>query len=112
MHKTVVINAVGLTPKLLAHAPALSLFAEDGGVKRILESIPAVTTTMQSTFLTGKTPREHGIVGNGWYDRTDAEIKFWKQSNHLVTSEKIWERAKRDDPKFTCANICWWYTMY
>ncbi|HQY88240.1 MAG TPA: alkaline phosphatase family protein, partial [Tepidisphaeraceae bacterium] len=75
MHKTVVINAVGLTPKLLAHAPALSKFAQDEGVSRIIETIPAVTTTMQSTFLTGKTPRDHGIVGNGWYDRSDAEVK-------------------------------------
>jgi predicted AlkP superfamily pyrophosphatase or phosphodiesterase len=55
---------------------------------------------------------EHGIVGNGWYDRTDCEVKFWKQSNKLVQGEKIWERAKKEDPSFTCANMFWWYNMY
>lgn len=74
--------------------------------------LPAVTTAVQSTYLTGKTPTSHGIVGNGWYDQTDAEIKFWKQSNKLVQAQKIWERAKIQDPNFTCANMFWWYNMY
>jgi predicted AlkP superfamily pyrophosphatase or phosphodiesterase len=51
-------------------------------------------------------------VGNGWYDREDCEIKFWKQSNKLVHAEKIWEKAKRLDPSFTCAKMFWWYNMY
>jgi predicted AlkP superfamily pyrophosphatase or phosphodiesterase len=30
----------------------------------------------------------------------------------LVQSEKIWDKLKREDPSFTCANIFWWYNMY
>ncbi|HTL30411.1 MAG TPA: alkaline phosphatase family protein, partial [Tepidisphaeraceae bacterium] len=30
----------------------------------------------------------------------------------LVQQPKIWEIAKAADPRFTCANICWWYAMY
>lgn len=74
--------------------------------------LPAVTTSVQSTYITGKWPSEHGIVGNGWYDDTDAEIKFWKQSNKLVQGEKIWERAKKADPSFTVSKMFWWYNMY
>ena len=74
--------------------------------------LPAVTTSVQSTYLTGVPPDQHGIVGNGWYDRIDCEVKFWKQSNKLVLSEKIWDDAKRIDPAFTCANMFWWYNMY
>jgi len=74
--------------------------------------LPAVTTAVQSTYLTGQTPAAHGIVGNGWYDRTDAEVKFWKQSNHLVQQPKIWDKAKAINPDFTCANMFWWYNMY
>ena len=74
--------------------------------------LPAVTTAVQSTYLTGVWPSEHGIVGNGWYDREDCEIKFWKQSNKLVHAEKIWEKAKKQDPGFTCAKMFWWYNMY
>jgi predicted AlkP superfamily pyrophosphatase or phosphodiesterase len=71
-----------------------------------------LTTSAQSTYLTGKWPSETGIVGNGWYDRTDCEVKFWKQSNKLVNGEKIWEIAKKEDPSFTCSTMFWWYNMY
>ena len=73
---------------------------------------PAVTCSVQSTFLTGTLPREHGIVGNGWYFRDLAEVWLWRQSNQLVAGEKIWEAAKRRDPTFTCAKLFWWYNMY
>jgi predicted AlkP superfamily pyrophosphatase or phosphodiesterase len=42
-------------------------------------------------------PREHGCVANGWYFRDLAEIWFWRQSNHLVAGEKIWDG--RDAPR-------------
>jgi predicted AlkP superfamily pyrophosphatase or phosphodiesterase len=63
-------------------------------------------------YLTGKYPSSHGIVGNGWYDALDSEVKFWKQSNKLVGDEKIWDAARRKDASFTCANLFWWYNMY
>ncbi len=71
-----------------------------------------VTTTVQSTYLTGAVPREHGIVANGWYFRDECEIKFWRQSNHLVQARRSGTRRERRDPAFTCANLFWWYTMY
>jgi predicted AlkP superfamily pyrophosphatase or phosphodiesterase len=71
-----------------------------------------VTTTMQTIYLTGQVADNHGIVGNGWYDREDKEVKFWKQSNALVKAEKIWEAARKVDPKFTVSNMFWWYNMY
>ena len=64
------------------------------------------------TYLTGKLPREHGIVANGWYDRELAEVQFWKQSNHLVRGQKVWEDLRARLPGFTCAKLFWWYNMY
>lgn len=78
----------------------------------IKPAFPAVTTTAQSCYVTGKTPAEHGIVGNGWYDQEASEIKFWKQSNKLVHGEKIWDAAKRKNPDFTSSKMFWWYNMY
>lgn len=113
MHKTVVVNIVGLSSSLIgAYTPFLKQYTSVAHLNRIQPLLPAVTTSVQSTYLTGKSPGEHGIVGNGWYDRSDCEVKFWKQSNKLVQAEKIWERAKREDPSFTCANLFWWYNMY
>ena len=113
MHKTVVLNVVGLTPALLGdHTPRLRDFARGGAVAHVGSVLPAVTTTVQSTYLTGSWPSEHGIVANGWYFRDECEIKFWKQANPLVRGPKIWDAARQTDPSFTCANICWWYAMY
>jgi predicted AlkP superfamily pyrophosphatase or phosphodiesterase len=114
MQRTVVLNVVGLTPRIVrsAAAPYLGRWAASAALARIRPAFPAVTCTAQSDYLTGRYPTTHGIVGNGWYARDDAEIKFWKQSNRLVQSPKIWDRAKAADPAFTCANLFWWYNMY
>src|SRR6056297_1324479 len=113
MKKTVVINVVGLTKRLIgAHTPFIKSFLEKGRSTYIKPVLPAVTCSAQSTYLTGKTPAEHGIVGNGWYFKDECEVKFWRQSNKLVTGEKIWEKLKNIDPDFTCANLFWWYNMY
>lgn len=111
--KTLVLNVVGLSSNLIGeHTPFLASWVKKGRLKYIKPVIPAVTCTAQATYLTGKYPDEHGIVGNGWYFEEEAEIKFWRQSNRLVKGEKIWEAAKQKDPDFTCANLFWWYNMY
>jgi predicted AlkP superfamily pyrophosphatase or phosphodiesterase len=113
MNKTVVIDVVGLSSNLIGeHTPFLKAYISKKSLSLIEPVLPAVTTSVQSTYLTGKFPSEHGIVGNGWYDREDCEVKFWKQSNKLVQAEKIWERAKKADPNFTCSQMFWWYNMY
>ncbi len=113
MHKTVVINVVGLTKRLIGeHTPFIKSFLEKGRSAIITPVLPAVTCSAQSTYLTGKYPSEHGIVGNGWYFKDESEVKFWRQSNKLVQSEKIWDKLKKEHPGFTCANLFWWYNMY
>jgi predicted AlkP superfamily pyrophosphatase or phosphodiesterase len=112
MNRTLVLNVVGMTPALLRHAPNLGRLAAAGGMRPLTTVTPAVTTTVQSTFVTGGLPRDHGIVANGWYFRDLAEVWLWRQSNHLVEGEKVWEAARRRDPAFTCAKLFWWYNMY
>lgn len=113
MNKTVVIDIVGLSANLIGeHTPFLKQYLAKRQLTPIKPVLPAVTTTAQSTYVTGEWPAEHGIVGNGWYDREDSEIKFWKQSNKLVKKEKIWEAAKEKDASFTCSKMFWWYNMY
>jgi predicted AlkP superfamily pyrophosphatase or phosphodiesterase len=113
MQKTVVLNVVGLTPSYLGqYLPRLTAWAERGNVMSIVPTLPAVTCTAQAAYLTGKPATDHGIVANGWYFRDECEVKFWRQSNALVQSEKIWDVARRLDPSFTCANLFWWYNMH
>lgn len=113
MQKTVVIDVVGLSESIISeHTPFLKSFINKNHLSKIKPVLPAVTTTSQSCYVTGKYPSSHGIVGNGWYDRIDSEVKFWKQSNHLVGSTKIWDEGKKKDSTFTCAKMFWWYNMY
>ena len=113
MRKTVVLDVVGLSTSIIGrHTPFLQQYVQQHHLATVKPMLPAVTTAVQSTYVTGKWPAEHGIVGNGWYDREDCEVKFWKQSNKLVQSEKIWEKARRLQPDFTCAKMFWWYNMY
>lgn len=113
MQRTAVLNVVGLTPGLLGEdTPFLTRWSRAGKVTPIEGMLPAVTCSVQATYLTGVWPSTHGIVGNGWYFRDECEIKFWRQSNRLVEAPKLWDRARERDPGFTCANLFWWYNMY
>ncbi len=113
MRRTAVINVVGLSDSLLGAAtPRINAFLAAGKKAAIIPAFPAVTCTAQSTYLTGLPPAQHGIVGNGWYNRELAEVQFWKQSNHLVHGRKIWEEMRELDPGFTCAKLFWWHNMY
>jgi predicted AlkP superfamily pyrophosphatase or phosphodiesterase len=108
-----VLDVVGLTGGLLGeHTPHLSALAKRGAARELGTVLPAVTCSAQTTFLTGAMPREHGAVANGWYARDLAEVMFWKQSNHLVAGEMVWDAARRADPDFTCAVLFWWFNMY
>ncbi len=113
VRKTLVINAVGLTQTLLGEStPALTAFAKASRPVIVGPVLPAVTCSVQATYLTGTWPDEHGIVGNGWYNRDEAEIRFWRQSARLVQRRRLWTMARAMDPTFTCANLFWWNAMY
>lgn len=113
MQKTAVLNVVGLTPALLGeHMPFLTDWTSQGGQASVEPVLPAVTCSVQSTYLTGEMPSEHGVVGNGWYFREECEVKFWRQSNNLVQAPKIWDEAREHEDDFTVANLFWWYNMY
>lgn len=108
-----VLNIVGLSKSLLGeNAPGITAYAEKHGLQTYAPEFPALTTTAQSSILTGTTPQHHGIVANGWYDRETAEVRFWKQSNHIVHGEKIWDSLRKTIPGFTCAKLFWWYNMH
>ena len=113
MKRIAVLNVVGLTKGLIAkNLPRIRKIAENLETTSFTPAFPAVTTTAQATYLTGTSPSDHGIVGNGWYEREDAEVRFWKQSNHLIRGEKLWEALRREKSDFRCAKMFWWYNMY
>ncbi|MEE9394312.1 MAG: nucleotide pyrophosphatase/phosphodiesterase family protein [Planctomycetota bacterium] len=113
MKKVLVLNVVGLSPRHLGpHTPHLSALAEQGFAAPLQGVLPALTCSAQSTMLTGAPPKDHGIVGNGWYFRDLAQVWLWRQSNHLVKGEKLWDVARKRNKHCTTMNMFWWYNMY
>ncbi len=101
MSKLCILNVVGLTPKLAEHAPRLKQL---GQIRPWRSPLPAVTCTSQATMLTGLAPRDHGIVGNGWYFRDTGEVRFWQQSNRLIQGRKFYEGVQT-------AKLFWWFNQ-
>ena len=111
----ILINAVGLTPRLLAIAPRLRELASRGWMKPLGEVIPAVTCTAQASILTGLPPQGHGVVGNGWFFRDTGEVRFWQQSNALIQAEPLYVTARKRRAEagrpLTVAKLFWWFNQ-
>src|SRR5277367_835848 len=111
----ILINAVGLTSRLLPLAPRLHSLARSGWQVPLREVIPAVTCTAQAAILTGKSTEQHGIVGNGWLFRDTGEIRFWQQSNALLQAEPLYVTARRRaialGVPFRSAKLFWWFNQ-
>ena len=102
----IVLNCVGLTPRHLGpQTPHLTRLASAGFMAPLQPVLPAVTTSAQTSMLTGTLPQEHGIVGNGWYFRELGEVWLWRQSRGLVQRPAAWPAGTR------VLNHFWWYAM-
>ena len=111
----IVINVVGLSPRHLEKPdiiPNISGLAKDGISFSIQPPVPAVTSTVQATFTTGCHPGEHGIVGNGFFDRERYKVSFWDQENSLVQRPRLWDVLKRRHPDFTTAVLFWQHILF
>ena len=115
MAPLLLVNAVGLTPRLLPFAPRLQALASAGWMRPLREVLPAVTCTAQATMLTGQTPERHGIVANGWLWRDSGEVRFWQQCNRLIQATPLYvtahRRAAESGRPFRCAKLFWWFNQ-
>ncbi len=113
--KLIIINAVGMTSRLLPHAPRLAALAQSGLLASMPEELPAVTCTAQASLLTGQHPNRHGVVANGWFFRDTNEVRFWQQSNRLIQAEPFYatarKRAAQRGRTFQSAKLFWWFNQ-
>ena len=81
-------------------------------MRPLITVTPAVTTTVQSTFVTGGLPREPR--------HRRQRLVLPRSGRSLVVAaiqspgagRKAVGTARRRDPAFTCAKLFWWYNMY
>jgi predicted AlkP superfamily pyrophosphatase or phosphodiesterase len=114
MNYSILLDVVGLEQKHLDSGllPNIAKIAENGEVAKLEPTFPAVTSTVQASILSGKYPREHGIISNGLYDRSTYNVSFWEQSSSLVQAERLWDVVKQKDSDQKTAVLFWQNTMY
>ena len=113
MNYSILLDVVGLEQKHLDSGllPNIAKVTENGEVAKLEPTFPAVTSTVQSSILSGKYPREHGVIANGLYDRSTFNVSFWEQSSSLVQAQRVWDSIKQKSTKKT-AVLFWQNTMY
>jgi len=89
------VSIPGLRLRDLAHMPRLKALADRGAAAEITPTFPCVTSPVQMNMLTGRTPQEHGIIGNGFYHRERGEVELWVGRNGLVQCEQLWDVLAR-----------------
>src|ERR671921_1644940 len=98
---SILIDVVGLEVKHLDSGllPNIAKISENGEAAKLEPTFPAVTSTVQASILSGKYPREHGIISNGLYDRSTYNVSFWEQSSSLVQAQRVWDAVKQENTK-------------
>lgn len=94
--------------------PSIANIANNnGGEYGYLKPVfPSVTSTVQTSVLSGKHPNEHGIISNGLYDRDNYQVMFWEQSSKLVQTDRIWDVLKKKNANLKTAVLFWQNTMF
>ncbi len=75
--------------------PNLAKLAAQGSSAEVQHSFPAVTWPSQAALLTGKSPRDHGVVANGFFWRDDHRVEMWTAWNEVIQEPQIWDRLKQ-----------------
>ena len=113
MNYSILLDVVGLEQKHLDSGlvPNIAKITQSGQAAKLEPTFPAVTSTVQASILSGKYPREHGIIANGLYDRSAYSVSFWEQPSSLVRAQRLWDTIKQKNSKKT-AVLFWQNTMY
>jgi len=101
--RVVLLSIPGLRKQDLAHMPALARLAAAGDQTSLVPSFPAVTCPVQANMTTGRTPREHGVIANGFYWRDKHEVEMWTAWNDCILRPQIWDILHDHDPALTSA---------
>lgn len=107
--KVVVLGIDGVPCSLLRRfiadgiMPNLAGLADKGTLSEMTASIPEVSSTSWSTFMTGVNPGKHGIYGFMELQKGSYKWKF--PDSRDIKSETLWEIAGRNDKKSIVLNV-------
>jgi predicted AlkP superfamily pyrophosphatase or phosphodiesterase len=99
----VLLSLPGLRKADVRRMPTLARLAAAGDVTNLVPSFPCVTCPVQANMTTGKLPREHGVVANGFYWRDKQKVEMWTAWNECIERPQIWDLLHQHDDSITSA---------
>ena len=84
-----------VTPGALASLESLS---RRGTLVDLVPAFPGLAASSFATLVTGVSPRDHGIVGDTYYDRAAGVVAARPLPDSAVTATKLWERLRQSRP--------------
>jgi len=97
------LSVPGLRRQDLDAMPNLRRLTAGGDCATLIPSFPAVTCPVQANMTTGRLPREHGVVANGFYWREKDRIEMWTAWNDCIQRPQIWDILYQHDDELTSA---------
>jgi predicted AlkP superfamily pyrophosphatase or phosphodiesterase len=97
------LSIPGLRRQDLDAMPNLRRLTAGGDCATLVPSFPAVTCPVQANMTTGRLPREHGVVANGFYWRDKDRIEMWTAWNDCIQRPQIWDILYQHNEDLTSA---------
>jgi predicted AlkP superfamily phosphohydrolase/phosphomutase len=83
--------------------PNLRRISQNGSIREMTASIPEISSTSWSTFMTGVNPGKHGIFG---FTELHRETYQWRFPNsYSLKSKTLWDIAGSNDMKSVVLNV-------
>lgn len=103
------LSIPNLRARDLASMPNLARLFAGGGHAILVPSFPAVTCSVQANMTTGLPPREHGVVGDGFFWRDQKRVEMWTSWNDCIQRPQIWDILHDRDRTITSAA---WFPLH
>jgi len=109
MEKTFVLSLDGVPYSLLTRMieqnimPNLAHLAENASLRKMNSVLPPVSSSAWASFMTGKSPLEHGIMG--FLERNPATMDWAVPGHNDLKSETIWTKLSREGKRVFIMNI-------
>ncbi len=85
------LSIPNLREKDVAVMARLRELTAGGEIADLRPSFPAVTCSVQANMTTGRLPRDHGVVANGFYWRERRQVEMWTAPNECIEQPQAWD---------------------
>ncbi len=111
--RVLLLNVAALSAAQIGErTPRLRALADAGALTPLVPPLGALTCPAHATMLTGVAPGNHGIVANGWYDRSHARVFNWNRSRRMIAAPTLLDTLRERSPDATAAWLFWRFAAH